>query len=170
MTQSKVLKGIAWDHPRGYEPLRATSAAFAKMNPEVAINWEIRSLKEFGDMPIENLIESYDLITIDHPYMGQAYANKLLLPLEKLISKISFGKLKEQSVGASFESYIYNDHLYALLIDAAAMVAAFRDDLIQRLNLKLPKKGLSYMVSIRNYQASTRLLGLYVLPTFGVLS
>ncbi len=140
MTESKVLKGIAWDHPRGYEPLRATSAAFAKMHPEVAIHWDIRSLKEFGDMPIENLIESYDLITIDHPYMGQAYANKLLLPIEKLISKLSFGKLKEQSVGASFESYIYNDHLYALLIDAAAMVAAFRDDLIQRLNLKLPKK------------------------------
>jgi len=77
------LKGIAWDHPRGYEPLRATSTTFAEDNPDISISWDIRSLKEFGDMPIEDLIDTYDLITIDHPYMGQAYANKLLLPLEE---------------------------------------------------------------------------------------
>ncbi|WP_273273423.1 extracellular solute-binding protein [Maribacter polysiphoniae] len=139
MTQPMVLKGMAWDHPRGYEPLRATSAAFSKMHPEVDIQWDIRSLKEFGDMPIEDLIESYDIITIDHPYMGQAHANKLLWPLEKSIPKKSLVKLKEQSVGPSFESYTYKEHLFALPVDAAALVAAYRDDIMQRLNLELPK-------------------------------
>ena len=139
MSVKTTLKGIAWDHPRGYEPLRATSTAFTQMRPEVHIEWDIRSLKEFGDMPIEDLIDSYDLITIDHPYMGQAYANKLLLPLEDKLSEKVLIELAEQSVGPSFKSYYYNDQLLALPIDAAALVAASRDDLIVKWNLKLPK-------------------------------
>ena len=99
-----TLKGIAWDHPRGYQPLRATSETFKQLHPEVDILWDIRSLKEFGDMPIEDLIEVYDLITIDHPYMGQANANNLLLPLDKLIPRHSLEKLKEESVGPSYQT------------------------------------------------------------------
>ena len=138
MSQTITLKGIAWDHPRGYEPLQATSKAFAELYQGVSIKWNIRSLKEFGDMPIESLIETYDLITIDHPYMGQADANKLLLPLEDKLTKSQIDNLKRQSVGPSFESYRYYDHLYALPIDAAALFAASRNDLILSLNLELP--------------------------------
>ena len=96
MSQTITLKGIAWDHPRGYEPLRATSKAFAEIYQGVSIKWNIRSLREFGDMPIESLIETYDLITIDHPYMGEADANKLLLPLENGLTKSEIGNLKRQ--------------------------------------------------------------------------
>jgi len=138
MSQTITLKGIAWDHPRGYEPLRATSKAFAELYQGVSIKWNIRSLKEFGDMPIESLIETYDLITIDHPYMGEADANKLLLPLEDMLTKSEIGNLKRQSVGPSFESYHYKGHLYALPIDAAALFAASRNDLMSALNLELP--------------------------------
>lgn len=138
MSEIITLKGIAWDHPRGYEPLRATSDSFNKMNPDVFIEWDIRSLKEFGDMPIEDLIESYDLITIDHPYMGQAHANNLLVPLEDYISKDTLLTLKRESVGPSFESYYFNGHQYALPVDAAALVSANRKDLIESLNLDLP--------------------------------
>ena len=138
MSQTITLKGIAWDHPRGYEPLQATSKAFAELYQGVSIKWNIRSLKEFGDMPVESLIETYDLITIDHPYMGQADANKLLLPLEDKLTKSQIDNLKRQSVGPSFESYRYYDHLYALPIDAAALFAASRNDLILSLNLELP--------------------------------
>ena len=49
------LKGMAWDHPRGYEPLIAASNEFRKSNPNVSIKWDVRSLKEFGDMPIEDI-------------------------------------------------------------------------------------------------------------------
>ena len=138
MSQTITLKGIAWDHPRGYEPLRATSKAFSELYQGVSIKWNIRSLKEFGDMPIESLIETYDLITIDHPYMGQADANKLLLPLEDMLTKGEIDNLNRQSVGPSFESYRYNGHLYALPIDAAALFAASRNDLMSSLNLELP--------------------------------
>ncbi|RIV71531.1 extracellular solute-binding protein [Flagellimonas aequoris] len=138
MSNKIILKGIAWDHPRGYQPLRATSKAFSEQNQEISIQWDVRSLKEFGDTPIEDLMETYDLITVDHPYMGQAHANKLLLPLEKKISEKILQILEQQSIGPSFNSYRYMGHLYALPIDAAALVAASRDDLVKELKIGLP--------------------------------
>ncbi|MEM6379424.1 MAG: extracellular solute-binding protein [Bacteroidota bacterium] len=140
MSNKTILKGIAWDHPRGYEPLIATSEVFERKHPKVKIDWDIRSLKAFGDMPIETLIEQYDLITIDHPYMGQAHTNQLLLPLENRLSAVFLNQLAQQTIGPSFSSYYYEKHLYALPIDAAALVAAFRKDLLEQLQVDLPKR------------------------------
>lgn len=133
------LKGIAWDHPRGYEPLIAASASFTETARQVNISWDVRSLKEFGDMPIEALIDRYDLICIDHPYMGQADKNGLLLKLEDYISENELATLESQSTGPSFKSYKYNKHLYALPIDAAALVAAYRNDLLKETGISLPR-------------------------------
>ena len=133
------LKGIAWDHPRGYEPLIALSGMYSEKHPDVRIKWDVRSLKEFGDMPIEDLIERYDLITIDHPYMGQAHENKLLLNLKPRLLSYELDVHAEQSVGPGFQTYFFNDHLYALPIDAAALVAAYRKDLLEQHQLALPK-------------------------------
>ncbi len=44
------LRGIGWDHPRGYEPLTAASEEFKKSHLNVIMKWDVRSLKEFGDM------------------------------------------------------------------------------------------------------------------------
>ena len=63
MTDKIELKGITWDHPRGYDPLIAVSKEYAKVNLNIRVKWDVRTLKEFGDMPIENLIGKYDLIT-----------------------------------------------------------------------------------------------------------
>lgn len=134
-----ALKGIAWDHPRGYEPLIAASNSFKLNNPNVDITWDVRSLKEFGDMPIEDLIEAYDFITIDHPYMGQADKNGLLLKLEEYIAADTLDVLKSQSLGRCFEVYQYNTHTYALPIDAAALVASYRKDKIEALGAELPR-------------------------------
>lgn len=133
------LRGIAWDHPRGYKPLIAVSNEFIKNNPNVSIKWYVRSLKEFGDMRIEELIERYDLITIDHPYMGQADKNGLLLKLEEQLTDDVLDTMEKQSLGACFRVYRYNNHIYALPIDAAALVAAFRKDIIAETRLSLPK-------------------------------
>jgi multiple sugar transport system substrate-binding protein len=132
------LRGIAWDHPRGYEPLIAASEQFEICNPTVSIRWDVRSLKEFGDMPIEDLIERYDLITIDHPYMGQADENGLLLKLEEHLSQDRINKLEAESLGQCFDIYRYNGHMYAMPIDAAALVASYRKDLVMSAGLSLP--------------------------------
>ena len=133
------LKGIAWDHPRGYDPLIAASREFKISYPDVDIKWDLRSLKEFGDMPIELLIEKYDLITIDHPYIGQADKNGLLLKLGEYSSDEVLETLRLQSVGSCFDSYSYNGHMYALPIDAAALLAAYRKDMLAETSLVLPK-------------------------------
>ncbi|TRX60051.1 carbohydrate ABC transporter substrate-binding protein [Fulvivirga sp. M361] len=133
------LRGIAWDHPRGYEPLIKLSEKYSELNPAVQIKWDVRSLKEFGDMPIEDLIERYDLLTIDHPYMGQAHENKLLRDLKPYLSSYLLNEHSKQSVGPGFQSYFFDDHLYALPIDAAALVAAYRKDLLERHQLTFPE-------------------------------
>lgn len=140
MVQKIILKGIAWDHPRGYEPLKATSEVFEKKYPKVRIQWDIRSLKAFGDLPIEDLIEQYDLITIDHPYMGQAHEHQLLLSLEDRLLAPYLEYLKKESIGSNFEAYFYENRLYALPIDAAALVAAYRRDLLDASNISLPQE------------------------------
>ncbi|GAB3656518.1 extracellular solute-binding protein [Echinicola sediminis] len=150
MSDLITIKGIAWDHPRGYHPLIATSKSFSKLHPNISIEWNIRSLKEFGDMPIEELIDTYDIITIDHPYMGQAHSNGLLVPLEKQLPHSVLDLLREQSVGPSFDSYQYEGHLYALPVDAAALVAASRKDLISLLNQTLPSKRKELIHFIQN--------------------
>ena len=54
---TRVLRGLTWDHPRGYEPPGvATRAAFAdRARLACRSTWDRRSLKQFGDQPIDAL-------------------------------------------------------------------------------------------------------------------
>ena len=131
------LRGITWDHPRGYEPLRAVARTWEE-NANIKVTWDVRTLKEFGDYPIERLINDYDFIIIDHPYMGEAASNKLLIPLDTFLDKSFIDFQESQSVGPSFYSYNFDGHWWALPIDAAAQVAAYRKDIVDSLGWKLP--------------------------------
>lgn len=133
------LKGLAWDHPRGYEPLIALSGEFEKTHPNVSIAWQVHSLKEFDDRLMMDLIAQYDIIIIDHPYMGQADKNGLFIKLEQYISEDVLHLLEKQSVGPSFKSYRYGSHIYALPVDSAALVTAFRKDIVNEVELRLPR-------------------------------
>ncbi len=135
MAEAPVLRGITWNHARGYLPLVAVSQWYEDTYPEVQILWEKRSLKDFGDFPLDQLAERYDLLVIDHPFMGYAAAHGPLLPLEGLLPQEFLRDQAEGSVGRSFESYWFGDHLWALPIDAAAPVSSWRPDL---LDVKLP--------------------------------
>ena len=42
------LRGMTWDHSRGFDPMVATSAAYAAAHPGVSITWEKRSLQAFA--------------------------------------------------------------------------------------------------------------------------
>ena len=47
------LKGMTWDHSRGYDPMIATSLEFSKNYfNKVSIKWEKRSLQAFADRPV----------------------------------------------------------------------------------------------------------------------
>ena len=71
-----TLKGMTWDHSRGYDPMIATSKNFAeRYNNEVSIKWDKRSLQAFADRPIEQMVEEYDLMVIGSNLTG---SNRIL--------------------------------------------------------------------------------------------
>ncbi len=124
------LKGMTWDHPRGYDPLVATSRAYQQAHPEVEIRWEKRPLQAFADFPVDQLAAEYDLIVIDHPHVGIVARQRALMPLDEAGRDEELVLLGAQSVGPSHASYTYDGHQWALAIDAAAQVSAYRPDLM----------------------------------------
>lgn len=129
-----TLKGITWDHARGFDPMAATSKEYSKKNQNVKIEWDKRPLQAFADRPIELMAYDYDLIVIDHPHVGEASSKGLLLEIDSANEfKKELSDLSKNSVGLSYESYTFNNKQYALAIDAATPVAAYRPDLLERI-------------------------------------
>ena len=115
---------MTWDHPRGHDPLLACAALW-QARTGVRIEWERRSLQDFESFPVAQLAERYDLIVIDHPHVGQITRERCLAPLE---SGMDVACLAKEYVGASLASYVWEGSLWALPIDAAAQVQAWRPD------------------------------------------
>lgn len=138
MVTQKILKGITWNHSRGYIPMIATAQRFMELNAGVQISWSKRSLQDFADKPIGQLAEDFDLLVLDHPWIGYGAEEKKFLPLDKLLSTDFLEDQKANSVGKSFESYVYDDQTWAIPIDAATPVASFRPDLMKKHGLAVP--------------------------------
>ncbi|MGB3007585.1 MAG: extracellular solute-binding protein [Chitinophagaceae bacterium] len=133
-----LLKGISWNHSRGYSPLQAASQRYHELHPEVEIHWHKRSLQDFADFPIEKLTQDFDLLIIDHPWAGCAAATQCVLPMDKYLPEEYLRDQMINTVGKSHFSYNYNNHQWALAIDAATPVASYRKDLFEKNNVKLP--------------------------------
>ncbi|MBN9444684.1 extracellular solute-binding protein [Bosea sp. (in: a-proteobacteria)] len=125
------LRGMTWDHPRGYDPLVACSALY-KERSGVEISWEKRSLQDFESFPVEELARRYDLIVIDHPHAGQVAREGCLYPLDQPDFSAERRALLAGSVGLSYHSYVFGGRLWALPLDAATQVQAWRPDLLER--------------------------------------
>jgi len=134
-----VLNGITWGHSRGITPLLAASQRYTELHPEVEIKWKKRTLQEFADFPIEKLTEDYDLLIIDHPWVGCAAATKCVLPLNEHVSKEYLEDQLMNSVGYSHLSYDYKNSQWALAIDAATPAASYRKDLFEKNNIRHPQ-------------------------------
>lgn len=139
MAENIQLKGITWNHSRGFVPMTATAQRFSELHPNVNITWEKRSLQQFADLSIQQLAERYDLLVIDHPWAGFAAKTHSILPFDKYLPAEFLADQVSNTVGQSHESYTYDGHQWALAIDAATPVAASRPDLLQQKGLSLPK-------------------------------
>ena len=129
-----TLKGMTWDHPRGYDPMIATSNEFSKKHSgKVDVQWSKRSLQAFADRPIQDMTNEFDLIVIDYPHVGEVAAKGLLAQLDILYYDKQLINLRNETVGLSCDSYKINNHQWALPIDAATQVAVRRHDLIEKL-------------------------------------
>jgi len=71
------------------------------------------------------LVRDNDLIVLDHPFIGQAAQEGLLLDLSSVAAPDS------DFVGPSAQSYVWQGRTYALPIDAACHVAVTRPDLTE---------------------------------------
>jgi len=125
-----ILRGITWEHPRGYDCQVACSTAFGLLHPDIVVRWEYRSLQAFADAPIEDLAERYDLLVIDHPHIPLAASAGAFARLDGAGFDDELAALAGQSVGRSHESYAHDGHQYGLASDAAAQVSAHRPDLL----------------------------------------
>ncbi|WP_248449130.1 extracellular solute-binding protein [Sinorhizobium meliloti] len=129
---SVVLKGMTWNHPRGYDPMVACSRSWQERTG-VEIRWEKRSLQDFETFPVETLARNYDLIVIDHPHVGQITGENCLLPLDVPGREAEWQALSAACVGPSYRSYAWNERQWAFPIDAATQVQAWRPDRTDRL-------------------------------------
>lgn len=125
-----TLRGITWNHSRGYSSIVAVTQRFAELHPGFDIQWEKRSLSEFESKPIEHLAREYDLLVIDHPWAGFAARHNVLLPLQSLLPDSFLADQAENSVGPSHRSYDFDGFQSALAIDAASPIAVHRPDKI----------------------------------------
>lgn len=133
------LKGIAWNHTRGFVPVVATAQRYEELHPEVRISWEKRSLQAFADASMDKLSAAYDLIVMDHPHTALAAESGVLTPLEDYLPEAFLADQAAQSVGKSHPSYRHIGHQWTLATDAAAPIATWRPDLMARHGLDLPQ-------------------------------
>ncbi len=133
------LRGITWNHTRGFLPMVATAQRFSELHPDVTIHWEKRSLQQFADLSISELIERFDLLVIDHPCIGMAVEGGLLLPLDGYLSAEFLADQAKHSVGASHKSYQFAGHQWALAIDAATPISGWRRDLLEDKGHSVPQ-------------------------------
>jgi len=133
------LKGIAWNHTRGFLPVVATAQRYEELHPEVRIIWEKRSLQAFADMPMNELAARYDLIVMDHPHTSMAASQGLLLPFNEWLSPAFLDDQANNSVGQSHVSYQFKGKQWTLVTDAAAPVSTWRPDLVEKYNISLPQ-------------------------------
>ena len=134
-----ILKGIAWNHTRGFVSVVACAQRFEELHPDVSVVWEKRSLQAFADASMADLAAAYDLIIMDHPHTALAATEGLLLPYEDWLEAEFLTDQAANSVGGSHDSYRYQGQQWTLATDAAAPIVTWRPDLIEKHQLKLPE-------------------------------
>ncbi|WP_328377110.1 hypothetical protein OHB13_12280 [Streptomyces sp. NBC_00440] len=125
MRSTTRLRGMTWDHPRGIDALRAGSDEFERLTG-VAIDWTARPLREFEDTSVVELAARYDLVALDHPFIGDAVAAGALMPLDTVLLPAELAERADDSAGPSNSSYHWKGRQWGGAVDAACMVSAHR--------------------------------------------
>jgi multiple sugar transport system substrate-binding protein len=133
------LRGLAWGHRRATGPLEPLGNAFRRAHPNVVIEWTVRPLSDFEQQPIAAIAGQFDLLIVDHPFCGDIAAARAFVPLEEAMPDLVGPGADRLYVGQSLASYRYAGHVWAAPIDAATPHAAFRADLLGRVDCEVPK-------------------------------
>lgn len=128
-----TLRGMTWDHRRAVRPLLGTASLFRARHPDIEVEWSTRPLSGFEFAPVDSLAGEYDLIVLDHPFMGEVAASRSLLPLDDILATCG-----DRFVGPSLETYHMGGMLWSVPVDAACQVAVSRPDLMQAVGASPP--------------------------------
>ncbi len=131
---------MTWQHRRAIDPLNGTRVQFRNLHADVDVSWIARPLSAFEFQPVEELARNYDLIILDHPFMGDVAASECLLDLAPLLRG-----LDRSFIGPSLSTYRWNNAIYAVPVDAACQVAVYRPDLMGRIDGDLPLSWLQVL-------------------------
>jgi multiple sugar transport system substrate-binding protein len=123
------LRGLTWDHPRGYRPLEAFEAAGGA--PGVRVVWDRQPLAGFESMPLSELAARYDLLIVDHPGLGAAIEAEAILPVEDVFAARDLKVWRSRAVEPTWESYRLDGYGWALPLDAATQTCVFRPDQVR---------------------------------------
>lgn len=119
-------RGLTWDHPRGYNAL----AAAAAQADALTLSWDKHPLEGFESHPIGDLCARYDLVVLDHPHIGEAVVADCLMPIEDLFGLDEIAAWHGAVAGPSLASYQYAGKHWALPLDAATQVMAYRRETV----------------------------------------
>jgi multiple sugar transport system substrate-binding protein len=170
MSEKRIeLRGITWQHTRGFVPMVATAQRFSELHPQVSIRWETRSLQAFADQPIEKLARDFDLLVIDHPFVGRASRGDVLLPMNALLDVPFIEEQRTNAVGASYESYVWAGQVWALPTDTATPVSGARLDLLQRHGVEKPTNWSELMALAKRGLVSVPAVAIDSLMNFYML-
>lgn len=163
------LRGMTWQHRRAIDPLIETLPGFRAQHPGIDVEWMSRPLAGFEFQSVEELSRSYDLIILDHPFIGDVAQKGYLLCLDSLLA----GRDADY-IGPSLSSYRYEGAIYAAPVDAACQVAAFRPDLMVQIGAEIPKTwtevlSLGDAVARKGLKLAIALGGVHSLMTFFTL-
>jgi multiple sugar transport system substrate-binding protein len=161
MSHQKIeLRGSTWDHVRGFDPVQATAQQFMREHPDIHITWDRRTLREFAELSVLDLAERYDFVVLDHPWIGAAVKRKSLLPLDQHLDAGFLADQAANSVGPSHASYQRDGHQWALAIDTASHVSAYRPDLLAARKLAVPRTWSEVIALGRRLQGGKTLLAM----------
>ncbi|MFI0847087.1 ABC transporter substrate-binding protein [Mesorhizobium sp. IMUNJ 23232] len=158
------LRGLAWDHRRCWGPLDASVGPYCAAHPGIEIEWDRRSLYEFGEGALDPVLAAYDLVVFDHPFIGDIARGRLMVPFDDYLSAAERAFFERDSVGGSWRSYAMDGRQWALPIDAACQVASYRPDLMEPYG-KLPATHDEVVALGRRVRAEGKWLGLPLVPT-----
>ncbi|MFN8007293.1 MAG: carbohydrate ABC transporter substrate-binding protein [Terriglobia bacterium] len=132
------LRGLTWNHTRGYLPMIATGQRFSELHPEVEIVWEKCPQEELAALARDLSDQKLDFLNMDAIGIGEAAQAGLLVPLDAHLPREFMDDQARHSVGGSHESFQWGGHQWALAIDTSAVVSARRSVLLEQCGLAVP--------------------------------
>ena len=136
--KTTILRGLTWGHRRATGPLEPLTSAFTALNPDIAVEWEVRSLSDFEHQGLAEIASIYDLLIYDHPFGGSIVESGAFEPLGSHPQTFLTLACASRYLGGSMLSYRMGGSVFGLPIDAATQHAAYRGDLLDAAGEEVP--------------------------------